>query len=141
MEETTFYHNTVVQIRFNDIDVLGHVNNATIQEYFDLGRMYYMDKVFGDSMFSGNETIIVASINTDFMCPIYLKDEIEVKTAIVHLGNKSLKMEQQVVNRESGVIKATCKSVMVGFHKKTEEAIVLKPEWRKAVSKQEQKTF
>ncbi len=26
-----------IQIRFNDIDLLGHVNNTIIQEYFDFG--------------------------------------------------------------------------------------------------------
>jgi len=141
MEETAFYNRCSIQIRFNDVDGLGHVNNATIQEYFDLGRMQYMDEVFGNTMFTGNETIIVASIHTDFMSPIYLRDDIDVKTAIVHLGNKSLKMEQQAVCRNTGAVKATCKSVMVGFHKETEEALVLTPAWRDAVCKQEQRTF
>jgi len=141
MEEISFYHSAPVQIRFNDIDGLGHVNNTTIQEYFDLGRMYYMRDVFTNTIFSGNATLIVASINTDFLSPIYLKDEMEVKTAIVHLGNKSLRMEQQVVNCKSGEVKAICKSVMVGFHKETEKAIVIKSEWRDLICKQEQRTF
>ena len=28
---------TDIQIRFDDIDMLGHVNNVNLQHYFDLG--------------------------------------------------------------------------------------------------------
>jgi acyl-CoA thioester hydrolase len=134
MQETTFKHSTPVQVRFNDIDGLGHVNNTTIQEYFDLGRMHYMNEVFGPSILKGDDTLIVVNINTDFISPIYLKDSMEVQTTITSLGNKSLQMVQQVVCNTSKTIKASCKSVMVGFNKKTEEGLELLPEWREAIT-------
>ncbi|MBK3517264.1 acyl-CoA thioesterase [Carboxylicivirga marina] len=139
MEETVFNHSTVVQIRFNDIDGLGHVNNTTIQEYFDLGRMHYMKDVFTNAIFSGEATLILANINTDFLSPVYLKDQLEVKTAIVRIGTKSLQMEQQVIDKASGVVKAMCKSVMVAFLKIEEVAIEIKPEWREQVCSREKK--
>lgn len=139
MQETVYKHSTSIQIRFNDIDGLRHVNNATIQEYFDLGRLHYLKDVFGPGIFKDDETIIVASINTDFFCPVYLHDDIEVKTSIVHLGNKSLKMEQQLVIKNSKAVKAVCKSVMVAFNKESEDAIVIKDEWRKMIKKYEGK--
>ncbi len=141
MQETTFYHSTPIQIRFNDIDGLNHVNNTIIQEYFDLGRMHYMCDVFTELIFSGDDTLIVANINTDFLAPIYLKNNMEVKTAITRLGNKSLNMEQQVVNTDNGEVKAICRSVMVAFNKATEGAIELKPEWREAIAAHEKKAF
>ncbi|MBR8534758.1 acyl-CoA thioesterase [Carboxylicivirga sediminis] len=141
MKETIYKHSTPVQIRFNDIDGLGHVNNTIIQEYFDLGRMYYMTEVLGKTIFANEETLIVVNINTDFLTPIYLKDTIEVKTAIVGLGTKSLKMEQQVVCNATQTVKATCSSVMVGFNKTTEEGLELLPEWRKTISQYEGKDF
>ena len=33
--------NTPIQLRFNDIDQMGHVNNAVIMEFFDYGKMKY----------------------------------------------------------------------------------------------------
>ncbi len=139
MEDIQFNHSTAIQIRFNDVDGLGHVNNTTIQEYFDLGRMYYMNAVFSDTIFKGDETVIVVNINTDFFTPVYLKDELEVKTAIVGIGTKSLKMVQQVSCKETGRVKASCKSVMVGFNKVTEQSLELLPEWRDAISRWEKK--
>jgi acyl-CoA thioester hydrolase len=141
MNDTTFYHSTPIQIRFNDIDGLNHVNNSTIQEYFDLGRMHYMQDVLSDQIFKGDETLIVANINTDFLAPIYLKNRMVVETAITRLGNKSLNMVQQVINKETGDVKAICKSVMVAFNKITEDAIELKPEWREAISSHEKTNF
>ena len=34
-----FYHVTGIQIRFNDADGFGHVNNTIIQEYFSTLRI------------------------------------------------------------------------------------------------------
>lgn len=137
MENIHFNHRTSVQVRFNDIDGLGHVNNTTIQEYFDLGRMHYMNDVFTKAIFKGDETLIVVNINTDFYSPLYLQDDVEVKTAIVDLGSKSLKMFQHVVCKQTKSVKASCRSVMVGFNKVTEASLELLPEWRDAISKWE----
>lgn len=137
MQKTNFNHSTPVQIRFNDIDGLGHVNNTIIQEYFDLGRMHYMTEVLGKHIFSGDETLIVVNINTNFLSPIYLKDTMEVQTTITSLGTKSLKMEQQVACNATQTVKATCSSVMVGFNKTTEEGLELLPVWRNTISQYE----
>ena len=34
-EAVKFNHQMSVQIRFNDVDIYGHVNNAVILSYFD----------------------------------------------------------------------------------------------------------
>jgi len=141
MEDTQFYHSTPVQIRFNDIDLLGHVNNAVINEYFDLGRMHYMQDTFGGQIFNGEAALIIASIHTDFIVPVYLKENLLVKTAIVHLGNKSLKMEQQLTDKFTGDVKAVCKSVMVAIDKVKTESITILPEWRAVIAQQEQKVL
>ena len=36
---------TPIQLRFNDIDQMGHVNNAMIMEFFDLGKSEYFTAV------------------------------------------------------------------------------------------------
>ena len=40
---TPFRHKTKIQIRFKDIDKLGHVNNANHITYFELARVDYFD--------------------------------------------------------------------------------------------------
>ncbi|MBI9065287.1 MAG: acyl-CoA thioesterase [Marinilabiliaceae bacterium] len=140
-QNTVFQHETSVQIRFNDIDLMGHVNNATIQEYFDLGRMHYLRQIFGERLFINADTLIIASITTDFMVPVLLLDQVAVRTAVVHIGNKSLKMEQQIVDVANDTVKVICRSVMVGVNKDTGNATPIVQEWRDAIGQMEQRTF
>lgn len=137
MQEITFHHSTSVQIRFNDIDSFGHVNNATLQEYFDLGRMHYIHDVFGDDFFKRTQALIIASIHTDFIIPVFLKDQIEVKTAIVKIGTKSLNMEQHIIDVRTQETKVVCKSVMVAFDTKMHQAIEILSDWRMKIGEAE----
>jgi len=127
-----FHQETPIQLRFNDLDSFGHVNNTTIQEYFDLGRIFYFRKVFGEPIDWDNFQAIVASIKTDFMAPVFLNDQLVVKTKITKIGNKSIQLSQILVEGEK-VIKATCDSVMVGFNPKTQSSIEISDKWRKQI--------
>ena len=40
-----FFHRLPVQIRFNDVDRYGHVNNNAYFAYYDLGKQEYLYKV------------------------------------------------------------------------------------------------
>jgi acyl-CoA thioester hydrolase len=132
MEEQIRFNDAIqVQIRFNDIDPFGHVNNATFQEYFDLGRVHYFKRVFGGHLFTKELALVIASIKTDFSSPVLLHDQIEVRTKVHEIGNKSLKMLQHVVDCKTNQVKATCLSVMVCFRKDNPgQTEVIPQEWR-----------
>ena len=130
LEDIKFKHTLPIQIRFNDLDVFSHVNNAVIQEYFDLGRLHYLQKVLEGELKTGRYTLVVASIKTDFMEPIFLEDSIVVKTSVFKTGNKSLQMIQQLYDMFSDSVKAECKSVMVAFDKTNQESAEF-PDWWK----------
>ncbi len=137
MKEITFQHSIPVQIRFNDIDLMGHVNNATIQEYFDLGRMHYLHDTFGGDLFKGNQVLIIASINTDFINQLLLTEAVEVKTAIVKIGTKSLNMIQQLVDKNTNELKAVCKSVMVAIDKHLHQSVEMPDIWKEQIASME----
>lgn len=119
-----------VQIRFNDIDPFGHVNNATYQEYFDLGRVQYFRQIFNGDLFTKEMALVIASINTNFLDAVKLHDQIEVRTKIDEIGNKSLKMLQHVIDTRTGELKATCLSVMVCFRTSDHQTQMIPDEWR-----------
>ena len=132
-ENINFKHSLDIQIRFNDLDVLNHVNNAVIQEYFDLGRLYYLQKLLKGELRTGNNTLIIASIKTDFMEPVFLENHIIVRTSVFHIGNKSLKMMQQLYDVSGEKIKAECESVMVAFDISNQESIEFPDKWRQNI--------
>jgi acyl-CoA thioester hydrolase len=119
-----------VQIRFNDIDPFGHVNNATYQEYFDLGRVQYFRQIFNGELFTKEMALVIASINTNFLDAVRLHDQIEVRTKIDEIGNKSLKMLQHVIDTRTGELKATCLSVMVCFRTSDHQTQMIPDAWR-----------
>ncbi len=139
LNEVVFQHETPVQLRFNDMDMLGHANNAIVQEYFDVGRVHYLKDTFTYKLWQGENTVILANINTDFIVPVFIQDDIVVKTTTLSIGTKSFKMVQHLFDRKSNQIKAICKSVMVAVNKESGASIEICQEWRELLSKTEKR--
>lgn len=139
-ESINFFHTTSVQIRFNDLDTLGHINNSVFQQYFDLGRIAYFKNVLNEQMDWNVEGLILASISIDFLTPIRFYDSIVVHTKINHLGNKSLKMIQDLFDETTEKVAATGKSIMVSYNNTTGETLPIPGRWRKCIAAFEKDT-
>lgn len=136
-----YFHSTPIQIRFNDIDQLGHATNSVYQQYFDLGRMEYFNEVLKEQMDWEVEGLILASISIEYLNPIKLYDKVIVRSKIHHIGNKSLKMSQDLFDESTGKIAATSKATMVGYSNKDESTIRIPERWRKSIFAYEHDTL
>ncbi len=112
-----FKHKTPVQIRFSDMDMMGHANNGVQLSYLDLARVHYFNELFGTYVDWNEAILIVAHLEIDYLAPIMLNDSIEVHTKIIKIGNKSVQMLQNIVDAKTGEVKTKTKQVMVGFSK------------------------
>lgn len=114
-ETTTVYrHTTPIQTRFNDIDILGHVNNSVYLQYFDLAKTrYFIDALQTDPRQA--PTVAIVNINLNFYAPAYFTDSLAVETAVTHLSERSLTIDQRIVDTETGQTKCTALTVMAGF--------------------------
>lgn len=127
-----FRHSVEVQMRFNDFDMLGHLNNSMYFSYFDIGKAQYFDAI-GCTNHWGKFNIVIANVNCDFIAPVYRTESIVVKTQVEYLHNKSFHVLQVMVNGATGQLKAVCRSVMVGFDPDTGKSAPLSPQWRDAI--------
>ncbi len=59
---------TDIQMRFNDFDVLGHLNNASYSTFIELARVHFYRDVLGMDL--SQITGVVANVNIDFKRPI-----------------------------------------------------------------------
>jgi len=118
-----FNHKKKIQIRFGDIDIMGHVNNGVQLSYLDLGRLDYFEQVYGQTINWNDAALIVAHLEIDYLSPILLKDHIEVHTCIHKIGNKSVGMTQNIVDAITGEIKTKTSQVMVAYSQKLGESI------------------
>jgi acyl-CoA thioester hydrolase len=127
-----FNHSVPIQVRFNDVDGLGHLNNTSIQEYFDLGRVFYLRDTLGNELGKDGRHLVIVSNKTDFYAQIMPNEAITVYSRVYQLGSKSLRMVQWVVKKGEQKPSATCDSVMVGFLRASGEGMIIPDEWRNA---------
>ncbi len=132
-----FKHSTPVQIRFNDIDLAGHVNNAVFQYYYDFGKLGFMDSTFDDVIDWTKSGFVLLNINIDYISPIYLLDNIVVETRIDEVKNKSIIIQQIIRDKgttnENGV-KSIAKSVMVAYDFIAKESMEIHDAWREKMN-------
>lgn len=126
-----FKHISSLQIRFNDIDVMGHVNNAVYLTFFELGRMTYFNEVFKNSIDWKKEGIILAKAEVDFRIPLRLEDKSLIKVKCSRIGNKSFDFSYQVVKNNAGIeeICATGITVMVCYNYETQKPVPVPAKW------------
>ena len=115
MTDLIFKHEVPLQLRFNDIDLLGHVNNSVYFTFYDLGKARYFEAVRREHIDWKKADVVVANVNADFLSPIFSREPVAVRTTVEEIGNKSLRMLQQIVNTQTGEVKSICRTVMVGF--------------------------
>ena len=134
-EQLKFFHKTPIQIRFNDIDIMAHVNNSVYQNFFDLARTQYFNSVFKEKINWKLRALVLAKITVEYIKPIFLEEEIEVLTKVHTLGNKSLQMIQEIINSETKEVKAVNDAVLVAYGVPEDSAIPLPEEWKNKIIK------
>ncbi len=131
-ENCPFKNSVEIQVRFNDIDMLGHVSNTVYLNYFDTGKSSYMNEVIQDYDFK-NEAMVEASVKIDFLEPVFMNEKIAVLTRVIHLGNKSFTFEHHLINANTKKVHAMCTAIMVCFNPQKQESIFIPELWREKI--------
>lgn len=134
-EELEFKAQLPIQIRFNDIDALGHINNNIYLSYFDLGKVDYFDKMRGSSVSWTEGSIVLARLEMDFLVPTFYREKVAVESKIIRVGNKSGNFIQRLVNTKTGEVKSICKSVFVFIDSESQKPDNIPYVWREAINK------
>ena len=134
MDNIKFYHTTPIQLRFNDFDALGHVNNSVYFSFFDLGKTTYFNQVIPDISVNKEVGVVIANIQVSFLVSVFPGENVAVETAVVEIGNKSFKLLQRLIDVETNEVKCVCQTVMVCFDAKTKSSYPISEAWRKAMA-------
>ena len=113
-------------VRFRDLDGMGHVNNAVFLTFMESARIAYFQ-----SHGAGNnpqQHLILARIEVDFRSPIALGERVEVGVRPPRGGTKSFELEYEL--RADGRLAAEGKSVLVGYDYLRGESVEIPAEWR-----------
>ena len=126
-------HKTPIQIRFKDLDKLGHVNNANYFTYFELARVDFFKAAIGSKTIDWDkEGVIMAKVEMTFKRPVYLDDELFVYTWISKMGTKSFDMSCSIVVRKDGaeIEVAAGMTVVVCMNYQTNQTIEIPSLWK-----------
>lgn len=138
-----FKHKFPIQIRFKDIDKMGHVNNANYLTYIETARVNYFEEVVGtDKKWSQQVGIILARIEIDYKAPVFLHDSVLVYTRCSRIGTKSFTLDWMIVRENAGKEDTVAQGIAVlvcydYVHKKT---IAIPEEQRQRLEAYEQRT-
>jgi len=135
MSEIKFFH--PIEVRYGDLDPQGHLNNAKYLTFFEQARVQYFIHL---GMFTGGQSFmdlseILAEVRVTFLAPVVFGIPIKVGARVSKLGNKSMTMEQNIINAETGNVFATAEIIMVAYDYHAEKTIPIPDEWRKTIEK------
>ncbi len=108
-----------IQIRYSDVDLLGHVNNAIFLTYYELGRIDFFGKFMKDP---ADIRFVVAHIEVDFFKEVMFDDAPVCTTAVDKLGNTSVTFRSYISIKDE--IASKCKAVLVYVDKENRPSII-----------------
>lgn len=80
-----------VEVRWGDMDSLGHVNNAKYLTYTEASRIAFFDKVFeGDDSFMNGQGPILAGISCNYHQQVHYPATLEAAIGFKRMGTSSL---------------------------------------------------
>jgi acyl-CoA thioester hydrolase len=114
--DTNKIHSVPIDVRFRDLDALGHVNNAVYFTYFEEGRKSLFQKLYkGAGPYDFR--FILAHVSCDYITPAKLNDALILYMVVGEIGNKSFEFKYDLTDRiDKSKIFARGESVQVCFN-------------------------
>ncbi len=122
---------TDIQIRFTDLDQLGHVSNSMYAQYLDLGRIdlyLAIEKKLKELDLDTNQPLeVVASMKIDYLREIKISHTVHLETWCEKIGNKSMTLCQEVYADNECAAKATV--IVVAIDPNTRQTVNYPVDW------------
>jgi acyl-CoA thioester hydrolase len=124
-----------IQIRWRDLDALGHVNNAVYLTYFELARLAYVRALLGADAARDPHTLlpvdfqfILAEVTCHYRSPATLGDQLVAAIWVSQVGRKSFVFEYRINDEVTGRLVAEGCSTQVWFDYAAGESRAVPPE-------------
>ena len=120
-----------IQVRFSDIDVMGHVNNAVYLSYFEMTRVHYFRELLGLEWDWKSHGVLLVRNEIDYIKPILIQHVPEIHMYFEEAGSKSITLSYDV--KVNGEIYTKGVSVMVSFDSRVGKTTVIPEEMKVAL--------
>jgi acyl-CoA thioester hydrolase len=103
-----------IEVRFRDVDAMGHVNNAVYLTYFENARIAYW-KALGLNRPRGEVAYVLARAECDFRSQATLEDTLVCDVRVASFGRHSFTFEYLLREAASGRTVAEGRTVQVVY--------------------------
>ena len=101
-----------IEVRFSDLDPMGHVNNAVVVSFMEQARYQWWRTFLGGRSFQ-EEGFLIARAEVDYRRPILLGDDVRVELHCSRVGNSSFDLTYRLTRGLGGDLFAEGKTVQV----------------------------
>lgn len=120
-----------VEVRFRDLDAMGHVNNAVYLTYFETARSAYYRRLTGKKLKALEEfDFILAEVTCSFRSSAYFGETLVVSLGVTEVGTRSFVFDYEVTEEDSNRLVATGRSVQVMYDYAAKKTKPIPPELR-----------
>jgi acyl-CoA thioester hydrolase len=110
-------HEKRVEIRWRDVDALGHVNNAVYSTYLEECRDEWSVRVLGNV--ADLWAFVLARVAIDFRHELLQEDDsVIVSATLVRIGGRSFTMREEI-RKLDGTLAAEAESVIVARNRES----------------------
>ncbi len=114
------------KVRFVELDILNHVNNAAYVNWLENARIaYFMDYGISDYVSPDQPVLVVRSLKIDFRAPLLLNDTYIVTARSISYGRTSWKMEHAIFSGDQ--MAASAENVIVTVSPDGDGPVPLRP--------------
>ena len=131
---------TPVQVRFQDVDMAGHVHHGVYASYFETARIHFLGQFIPADHDWSREGLVLARLEADYRGPVHLHDQVEVETWCSRLGAHSFDLSYALFVVRDGQRRLCTegRTVMVGYDLAERKACDLPEAWRYALARRAQ---
>ena len=123
-----------INVRFRDLDAMGHVNNSVYLTYLEEARAALWRALIGKRGLK-EINFIVAEITCKYKSPAHYGETLIVNVKLSRIGSKSFDFKYDILEKTSGRLVAEANSVQVFYDYKKNKTITipehLKPKFEK----------
>jgi len=130
---------TKIQVRYVDLDVLGHVNNSVYFSYFEMARVHYFGQVLGKDWDWETNGVILVKNWADYLKPVLITDSPEISIFVDKIGTKSFDLSYEL--KVNDVLHTKGGSTMVAFDAKSGTTIQIPGEMQKFLEQLKRNNF
>ena len=134
MSEFRFFH--PIDVRYGDLDPQGHLNNAKYLTYFETARINYFVHLglFRPGQSFMDVGVIMAEARVTFLAAVQFGTPIKVGVRTSKLGNKSMTVEQNIVDAETDEVLASGQVILVAYDYHSNKSIPIPDVMREKIS-------